>query len=153
MYRRLRELRTPPARRVAARRLFAFLCDEGRLVEWRDGLVACRRLDDAPDGSSRRYAETIETPLGRQTVTVAIVADPVAQRLAFEVLDGPVRPHGELVLRAAGTGSDVTYRITYTTRLPVRTPLDRPVFSALVGNVDRSLERLQRVLSAKAVID
>jgi len=82
-YERHLHVALPPAE------LFAFLCDEGRLVEWRDGLVACRRLDDAPDGSSRRYAETFETPLGRQTVTVAVIADPVARRLAFEVLDGP----------------------------------------------------------------
>ncbi|GAC1310146.1 MAG: hypothetical protein NVSMB19_24240 [Vulcanimicrobiaceae bacterium] len=141
-YERRLRVALPPAE------LFAFLCDEQRLPDWRDGLHAVRRLDDAPGAMTRRYAETVETPLGLQTVTVALEADSAAQTLAFAVLDGPVRPRGELVLRAAGTGTELAYRITYRPPLRIATPLDRLIFDALVGNVDRSLERLQRVLAA-----
>ena len=128
--------------------LFAYLGDDAHRLEWRDGLVAFERLDDAADATARRYAETVETPLGRQVMTVALNADPASYRVTFDVLDGPVRPQGAMTLEPADDGSTLSYHLTYTPRLAVATPLDRIVFDALVATVDRTLERLQRVLAA-----
>ena len=123
--------------------VFAFVADDARLVQWRDGLIASRRIDEGgPDARARRYVETLRTPLGERTVTVDVTTDPSAHRLAFDVVDGPVRPHGEIALAAADGGSELTYRVAYRTPLPVATPLDRMVFDALVASVDRSLDAL-----------
>ncbi len=133
---------------LAPSELFAFLGDESRLMSWRDGLVAFKRLDDgAPDAASRRYAETLDTPLGKQTMTVALHSDAVARSFRFEVLDGPVRPRGEMTVLADGDGSALVYKVTHKTLLPVVTPIDKLVFDALVGSVDRSLENVRRLLA------
>ncbi len=129
--------------------LFAYLGDETHLLAWRDGLVAFKRLDDgAPDAATRRYAETLDTPLGRQTMTVALTSDPATHAFAFEVVDGPVRPRGEMRLSPGGTGSELTYKVTYKTMLPIATPIDKMVFEALKSSIDRTLANLQRVLGA-----
>lgn len=129
--------------------LFAYLSDEKHLLAWRDGLVAVKRLDDgAPDAPSRRYAETLETPLGRQTMTVELTSDVVDRAFAFEVVDGPVRPRGEMRLRAEDAGTELAYRVTYPTMLPIATPIDKMVFAALKASIDRTLENLQRLLAA-----
>ncbi|GAC1313621.1 MAG: hypothetical protein NVSMB21_24900 [Vulcanimicrobiaceae bacterium] len=123
--------------------LFAFVSDDTRLGAWRDGLIASRRIDTGPaDASVRRYVETLRTPLGERTATVEVVADPVARRLTFDVVEGPIRPHGEISIAAADGGSDLVYRVAYATALPIATPLDRIVFEALVASVDRSLDAL-----------
>ncbi len=136
-------------RRVAIARpvgdVFAFLCDETRLPEWRDGLRVSRRMSPPGDLHGARYAETLETPLGLRTVTVELAARPPHQ-LAFRVVDGPVRPRGTLTLRATAAGTELAYRLEYTPPLRIVTPLDTKVFGALRASVDRSLAKLVALL-------
>lgn len=131
--------------------LFAYLCDERHVLEWREGLLAIRRLDPGPPGAShRRYAETLRTPLGPHTVAVALTRDATAWELRFEVLDGPVRPRGEIRLRLASGGTEVAYRLLYTPRLPIVTPIDKAIFAGLTTNVERSLARLEAAFARTA---
>lgn len=127
--------------------VFAVLCDENQLTQWRDGLVAIARLDDGSDPSARRYAETLETPIGRKTVTVLSATDAARRALAFSVIDGPVRPRGIVAVGPADGGCEVTFRISNAPLLRIVTGVDRRIFAALTANVERSLARLKTIAS------
>lgn len=127
--------------------VFACIVDETKLVRWREGLRKSRRLTPGDDLDGARYAETIETPLGVRTLTVALEARPPFA-LAFRVVDGPIRPNGTLELRTVAAGTELTYRVDYTPILPIATPLDLVIFASLTAAVDKSLAKLAAIIDS-----
>ncbi len=127
--------------------VYAFLSDQERVTEWREDVLASERLSPPGDLDGARYREKIATPLGPQTATVLLSVDP-PHRLAFEVLDGPLRPAGSIVLASRGDETEVSYTIELQPLLKVRTPLDDAAEKFLTRSVERSLARVKEILEA-----
>jgi len=127
--------------------VYALLSDQGRVTEWREDVVASERLSPPGELDGARYRETIATPFGPQTATVQLSVEP-PYRFGFEVLDGPLRPTGSIVLSERGTDTDVRYTIDLQPLLKVRTPIDDAAEKFLTRAVERSLARIKAILEA-----
>jgi hypothetical protein len=127
--------------------VFAFLSDQERVREWREDVLASERLSPPGDLDGARYRETIATPLGSQTATVLVSVD-APRRLAFTVLDGPLRPAGSIVLVEQGSQTGVNYTIELQPLLKVPSPLDAAAEKFLTRSVERSLARVKEILEA-----
>ena len=129
--------------------VYAYLCDETNLLEWREGLTAVERLSPPGPLDGALYRETIATRLGPQTVVVQLKTRHL-RSLSFSVVEGPVKSKGTLELRPLGAHVALTYRVEVAPVLRLPTPLDRIVAKTIFENVERSLANLKRVLASTA---
>jgi hypothetical protein len=125
--------------------VYAFLADQSRVTEWREDLLASERLSPPGELDGARYRETLQTPLGSQTATVLISTQP-PHRLSFEVLDGPLRPRGAIVLSESGSDTAVLYTVDVEPMFKVRTPIDDAALKFLTKSIERSLAKLKELL-------
>jgi carbon monoxide dehydrogenase subunit G len=127
--------------------VYALLSDPGRVAEWREDVQSSERLSPPGDLDGARYRETIATPFGSQTATVRLSVD-APLRFGFEVLDGPLRPTGTIVLAERGAETDIRYTIELQPLLKVRTPIDDAAEKFLTRSIERSLARVKALLEA-----
>jgi hypothetical protein len=125
--------------------VYALLSDQARVGEWREDVLSSERLSPPGGLDGARYRETIATPFGSQSATVLLSVD-APHRFGFEVLDGPLRPKGSIVLAGRGEETHVRYTIDLEPLLKVRTPLDDAAEKFLTRSVERSLARVKAIL-------
>ncbi len=125
--------------------VYAFLSDETRASEWREDVLTSERISPPGDLQGARFRETIATPLGPQSATVLLSVERL-RRVSFEVLDGPLRPKGSILLGEQGLETTLDYTVDVEPVFKIRTPLDDAIEVFLTRSVERSLVRLREIL-------
>lgn len=90
--------------------VFAFVADGENCPQWRPGVVDVRRV--AGDGVGTRYAQGVKGPMGRRiSADYEITVFEPNQRLEFQTLTGPARPHGRYDFEAVDGGTRLTFSL------------------------------------------
>ena len=133
---------------VVARSLedvFAYACDEHRLVEWREGLQRSTRIGPPGPLDGARFREVLQTPAGLQTSVVVVSVEPLAS-VTFRVVEGFVRPVGTMRFERDGERTRITYRVEVATGFGV---IGTMIERTMVRITDRSQQRLRERLEAR----
>jgi hypothetical protein len=125
--------------------VFAMLIDVERLPEWRDALVSITRLSPPGPVHGATYRETMNTPFGHKSATVQLSAE-APTRFTFRVIDGPVRPHGSIVLHERDGATHLTFRVALAPLFALPSLADTVAAAFLRKAMDRSLARLREIL-------
>jgi uncharacterized membrane protein len=96
--------------------VFAYLDDVERHGEWQEQIVDTKPPSDGPLHVGSRVTVTRRVPGGDRTMTYEITEHDPPRRSRFQVLDGPVRPHGTITVEPVGDGSRsrVTFELDFT---------------------------------------
>jgi uncharacterized membrane protein len=129
--------------------VYAYLCDEARLLEWRHGLISVERASPPGPLDGSLYRETIATPLGPQSMVVRITTKPF-RSIAFCVVEGAIPAQGSMVLRPLGVKVEMTFRMEYGPALRFPAPLQYLAGRLLGENVERSVANLKRILDPQS---
>ncbi|MDQ6683039.1 MAG: SRPBCC family protein [Chloroflexota bacterium] len=90
--------------------VFAFVADGENCPQWRPGVVDIRRV--AGDGVGTRYAQGVKGPMGRRiSADYEITVFEPNQRLEFQTVTGPARPHGRYDFEAVEGGTRLTFSL------------------------------------------
>jgi carbon monoxide dehydrogenase subunit G len=124
--------------------VFAYVCDESKLPEWRDGLESAERVGAPGPNGGGRAKEVLRTPLGAQTTTVDITIDPPG-RLVFTVVEGMVKPIITLSFTPAGAGTHLVFAMEASTGFG---PIAMITESYLKTTADKTVAKLKERLEA-----
>jgi uncharacterized membrane protein len=85
--------------------VFAYFDQLERHGEWQGNLVDVKVETEGPPRVGTRVAETRKVPGGNRQYTYEITEHDPPRRVAFRVLDGPVRPVGTVTVEPVDDGS------------------------------------------------
>ncbi|MEO8437155.1 MAG: SRPBCC family protein [Chloroflexota bacterium] len=90
--------------------VFAFVADGEKGPRWRSDGIEVHR--ESGDGVGTRYAQTVPGPMGRRIAAdyEITVLEP-NQRIEFQTVAGPVRPHGRYDFESVPGGTHLTFAI------------------------------------------
>lgn len=126
--------------------VFSFVADGTTGPRWRTGIVDIALVGGA--GLGARYRQGVRGPGGRRIdADYEVSAYEPPHHLAFDVIAGPVRPHGEYRFEPTTEGTRVTFSLSAELsgikRLVMGSSVQREMDSGV-----RSLERLKELLEA-----
>ena len=91
--------------------VFAYLADGATSTRWRPGVIDIDRTS-GDGGVGTRYAQTVKGPMNRAvSADYEITAFEPSQRLEFQTVSGPVRPHGRYDLVQVLGGTQLTFAL------------------------------------------
>jgi uncharacterized protein YndB with AHSA1/START domain len=126
--------------------VFAFFADAEQDPRWRSQVKEIKREGDIGNGA--RYHQTINGPRGRSiSADFEVTAFEPDTHLAFQVISGPVRPHGDFRLRTVPTGTEVTFRMNAELTGMQKVFMARPVQKAMLSEV-AGLDRAKDILES-----
>ena len=85
--------------------VFAYLDQLERHGEWQAAIVTIRVETEGPTRVGSRATETRQIPGGQREFTYEITEHDPPRRVAFRVLNGPVRPAGTVTIEPVDDGS------------------------------------------------
>jgi uncharacterized protein YndB with AHSA1/START domain len=93
--------------------VFAYVADGEKCTEWRPGVVDIARATGAMDGGvGTRYLQGVKGPMGRRVrADYEITVYEPNDRLEFQTVAGPARPHGRYDFAQSADGGT---RLTFT---------------------------------------
>ena len=90
--------------------VFAFVADGEQGPRWRSGVLDIKRI--AGEGVGTRYLQGVAGPLGRRVAAdYEITVFEPDQRIEFQTVAGPVRPHGRYDFAAEAGGTRLTFTL------------------------------------------
>ncbi|HEX6656353.1 MAG TPA: SRPBCC family protein [Candidatus Limnocylindria bacterium] len=129
--------------------VFAYLLDGENCPQWRSGVLDIKRIS-GDGGVGTRYAQGVRGPMGRRIAAdYEITACEPNQRLEFQTVTGPARPHGRYELAADDGGTRLTFSLDAELGGFKQLLMGSAVQRTMDAEV-RALERLKAVLEAPA---
>jgi uncharacterized membrane protein len=92
--------------------VFDYVDDLTRHPEWQIGLLSVEVESEGPTRKGTRARETRKVPGGKQTYEYEITEHDPPRAAGFQVLTGPVRPHGRLALTPLDDGKHTRVEFT-----------------------------------------
>jgi len=91
--------------------VFAYVADGEKCTEWRSGVLDIRRANG--DGSvGTTYQQGVKGPMGRRIPADYMITVYLPnQRLEFQTVTGPARPHGRYDFEEADGGTRLTFAL------------------------------------------
>src|SRR5262245_45263180 len=124
--------------------VFAFLADGENDPQWRPGVADVKR--ESGEGSGAVFRQGVKGPMGRRVDADYRLTEYAPDRtLAFEVIAGPVRPHGRYELSPDGDGTRVRFTLECELSGAKKLMMRRSVEKSMRDEVG-NLERLKSVL-------
>jgi uncharacterized protein YndB with AHSA1/START domain len=127
--------------------VFAFVVDGEKCKLWRPGVVDIVRATGAMDGGvGTRYIQGVKGPMGRRvSADYEITVFEPDQRLEFQTIEGPARPHGRYDFEAADGGTRLTLALDAELTGLRKTVMAGAVQKTMDSEV-RMLDNLKRIL-------
>jgi uncharacterized protein YndB with AHSA1/START domain len=127
--------------------VFAFVVDGEKCKLWRPGVVDIVRATGAMDGGvGTRYIQGVKGPMGRRvSADYEITVFEPDQRLEFQTIEGPARPHGRYDFEAADGGTRLTLALDAELTGLRKTVMAGAVQKTMDSEV-RTLDNLKRIL-------
>ena len=88
-----------------AQDVFDYVGDLGRHTEWQSGLERVEVETEGPTRVGTRVQETRHVPGGKQTYHYEITQYDPPRTAAFQVVSGPIRPHGTIRFTSLDEGT------------------------------------------------
>lgn len=129
--------------------VFAYLADGEKGTQWRSGVLDIRRVS-GDGGAGTRYAQGVQGPIGRRIAAdyeITICAP--NQRLEFQTVAGPARPHGRYDLSPEDGGTRLTFSLDAQLGGLKQLLMGSAVQRTMEAEV-KALDRLKTVLEASA---
>ena len=129
--------------------VFAYLADGEKCSQWRSGVLDIKRVS-GDGGVGTRYAQGVKGPMGRRIAAdyEVTVYEP-NQRIEFQTIAGPARPHGRYDLAADDGGTRLTFSLDAELGGLRRLLMGSAVHRTMNVEV-QAIERLKSVLEASA---
>jgi uncharacterized protein YndB with AHSA1/START domain len=89
--------------------VFAYVSDMARHPEWQDKLLTATVETEGPMRVGTRVRQTRRLGRGTRTFTLEVTEHDPPNRLAFQGIDGPVRPRGRITLEPLDDGQRTRY--------------------------------------------
>lgn len=91
--------------------VFAYLADGEKCPEWRTGVLDIKRVSG--DGSvGTTYQQGVKGPMGRRIAAdYMVTAYEPNNRLEFQTITGPARPHGRYDIEDSNGGTRLTFAL------------------------------------------
>jgi len=127
--------------------VFAFLADGENDPAWRPEVADVKR--ESGDGAGAVFRQGVRGPMGRRVdADYRLTEYEPDSVLAFEVIAGPVRPHGRYELTPDGDGTRVRFTLECELSGPKKLMMGRSVEKSMRGEVG-NLDRLKDVLELR----
>jgi uncharacterized protein YndB with AHSA1/START domain len=95
--------------------VFAYVADGENCKEWRPGVLDIKRAGGSTAGGvGTRYLQGVKGPMGRRiSADYDITVFEPSQRLEFQTVAGPARPHGryDFAPTSDGAGTNLTFAL------------------------------------------
>jgi uncharacterized protein YndB with AHSA1/START domain len=129
--------------------VFAFVADGEQCRQWRSGVLDIKRLNG--DGSvGTTYAQVVKGPMGRRIAADYMVTTYLPnERLEFQTVAGPARPHGRYDFEQADGGTRLTFSLDAKLGAIASLFMGGMVQKTMNSEV-RAIERLKQVLEESA---
>lgn len=92
--------------------VFDYVNDLSRHPEWQTGLLSVEVESEGPTRKGTRAKETRKVPGGKQTYQYEMTEYDPPRAAGFQVLTGPVRPHGGMTLTPLDDGKRTRVEFT-----------------------------------------
>jgi uncharacterized membrane protein len=92
-----------------AQEVFAYVSDLARHPEWQDKLLDATVEGEGPIRVGTRVKQTRRVGRGTRTFTLEVTEHDPPNRLAFQGIDGPVRPQGKITFEPLDGGERTRY--------------------------------------------
>lgn len=92
-----------------AHEVFAYVSDLARHPEWQDKLLEATVEGEGPVRVGTRVKQTRRVGRGTRTFTLEVTEHDPPNRLAFQGIDGPVRPQGTITFEPLDGGERTRY--------------------------------------------
>ncbi|HET8586381.1 MAG TPA: SRPBCC family protein [Candidatus Limnocylindria bacterium] len=127
--------------------VFSYVEDGENCPRWRPGVVGIRRVSG--QGVGARYAQQVRGPMGRSIdADYEITQEQPNQRLEFQTIAGPVRPHGVYLFEPADGGTRLTFSLDAQLSGVRRLLMGSAVQKTMDAEV-RTLDNLKAVLESE----
>jgi uncharacterized protein YndB with AHSA1/START domain len=129
--------------------VFAYLADGEQCPQWRSGVLDIKRVS-GDGGVGTRYAQGVQGPMARRIAAdYAVTVFEPNQRLEFQTLTGPARPHGRYDLAAEDGGTRLRFSLDAELGGLKRLLMGSAVQRTMEAEM-KALDRLKAVLEASA---
>ena len=129
--------------------VFAYLADGENCPQWRSGVLDITRVS-GDGGVGTRYAQGVQGPMGRRIgADYEITVSQPNERLEFQTVAGPARPHGRYDLAAEEGGTRLTFSLDAKLGGLKQLLMGSAVQRTMEAEV-KALDRLKTVLEASA---
>jgi len=91
--------------------VFAYLEDQRNSTAWREGVISNERVSPGSELKGATFREVARTPMGQGTATYEVTDVVPNELIEFQVIAGPMKPRGVILLRPIGQGTELTYRL------------------------------------------
>jgi uncharacterized protein YndB with AHSA1/START domain len=124
--------------------VFAFLADGENDPQWRPGVADVKH--QSGEGTGAVFRQGVKGPMGKRVdADYRLTEYEPDSTLAFEVIAGPVRPHGRYELSPDGSGTRVRFTLECELSGAKKLMMRRSVQKSMRDEVG-NLERLKSVL-------
>jgi uncharacterized membrane protein len=90
--------------------VFAFIADGENCPRWRTGVIDIKRVSG--EGVGTRYAQVVSGPMGRRIAAdYEITVFQPNERIEFQTVAGPVRPHGRYDFSPTDGGTRLVFAL------------------------------------------
>ena len=129
--------------------VFAYLADGELAPQWRSGVLDIKRRS-GDGGVGTQYTQGVKGPMGRRIAAdYEVTAYEPNQRIEFQTIAGPARPHGRYDLTAADGGTRVSFSLDAELG-GVRKLLMGSAVQRTMDHEVQAIDRLKSVLEASA---
>ena len=127
--------------------VFAFVADGEKCPQWRPGVVDIKRIS-GDGGVGTRYAQGVKGPMNRRIdADLEITVFETGNRLDFQTIAGPARPHGRYDFAPVAVGTLLTFTLDAQLKGLSKLFMSGPMQSTMDAEV-KNLDNLKRVLEA-----
>jgi uncharacterized membrane protein len=128
--------------------VFAYVADGENCPAWRPGVLDIKRING--DGLGARYAQGVRGPMGRRIAAdYEITVFEPNQRIEFQTVTGPARPHGRYLFEALDRGTQLTFSLEAALRGVSGLLMGRAAQRTMDDEV-RTLDNLKGVLESSS---
>ena len=125
--------------------VFAYVLDGTTAPSWRPSVADIRLASGVPGQAGAQYAQGMKGPGGRIPADYTITEVVPDRAIAFAVTAGPARPQGRYEFAAEGTGTMVTFSLSWEPK-GIKEKLMAPMVARTMPGEVRALDNLKRVL-------
>jgi uncharacterized protein YndB with AHSA1/START domain len=130
--------------------VFAYVADGEKCKEWRPGVIDNTRAGGSTsDGVGTRYLQGVKGPMGRRiSADYEITAFEPDQRIEFQTVSGPARPHGRYDFASTEDGGTKLTFALDAQLSGIRAKLMGGAVQRTMDDEVKTLDNLKRVLES-----
>lgn len=128
--------------------VFAYVADGAKNQSWRSGVTDIALASGTAGTVGARYTQGMKGPGGRIAADYELTEVVPDRLIAFRVVAGPARPEGRYVFAPEGSGTRVTFGLSWEPK-GLKEKLMAPMVARTMPREVATLDELKRVIEAQ----